>query len=44
MLQIAFIDNVAKVGELAEKFGFEKKDVINLKPGRSSIIFGSLLF
>lgn len=38
--KIAFIDDVAKVGELAEKFGFEKKDVINLKPGRQFLIPG----
>ena len=34
VLQIVFIDNAAKVAELGKKFGFEKKDVINLKPGR----------
>ena len=36
ILQIAFVANAAKVCELSKKFGFEKSDVINLKPGRSS--------
>jgi len=38
--KIVFVDNAAKVGELAKKFGFEKKNVINLKPSRQFLIPG----
>ena len=33
-LQIAFIDNASKVGDLAKKFGFQKEDAITLKHNR----------
>ena len=42
ILQIAFVANAAKVRELSKKFGFEKSDVINLKPGRSRRVQTSL--
>lgn len=33
--QIVFIDDASRVGDLAKKFGFQEKDVITLKHGRS---------
>lgn len=36
-LQIAFIDDASKVGDLVKKFGFQKEDVMTLKHDRCSV-------
>lgn len=38
--KIAFLENSSKLDELAQKFGFEIKDVINLKPRSQFLIPG----
>ncbi|KAK2565376.1 Guanine deaminase [Acropora cervicornis] len=38
--KIAFLENRSKLHELAQKFGFETKDVINLKPRSQFLIPG----
>ncbi|XP_015768628.1 PREDICTED: guanine deaminase-like [Acropora digitifera] len=39
-MPIAFLENRSKLHELAQKFGFETKDVINLKPRSQFLIPG----
>jgi len=43
-LQIVFIDNASKVGDLAKKLGFQREDVITLTHGRCVNLFSKMIW